>query len=389
MTQQPVLRRKVVRPRPQAEPAPQISDLARAIPRALVRAVSAAAGLTAVVGPVTETRLSLDEMLDRLAEDGFVALLSPASGRSGSGLAILEQPLFSGLIEAMTLGRLSPRVPDTRRPTATDTALLGAVVDQTLAELAPVLGLTADQSGAPGDMGGGSPPPPDRQSAPTGARWHMTRCVSDLRLLGAVMDEGGYRMLAAPVRLTGDGASRDGTLTFVLPSLRRPDEAGGQGAGRAPVVGAANADPAAGGPGATGQSADPFQSALEQAIMGAPVVLGSVLGRMPMTLEQAMDLRVGQRLELPLSQLEEVEVTGLDGTCQARARLGQSRGLRALRIIALNEPRPGVVMGQPMPLIRSPAGADGDPDTGQSSGPNTFLASSPRAQPASVPDDRD
>jgi len=332
MTEQPVLRRKLVRPRPPPVPDPPVSDLARTLPRALVRAVSAVASLTAEVGAVTEARLSLDELLDRIAEDGFVALLTPVQGGGGTGLAVLQQPLFSGLIEAMTLGRLSARPPEPRRPTATDSALLGAVLNQTLAELAPCLAaeMPEGQDGASRLAG----------------RWQMLRAVSDLRLLGALLDEGGYRMLHAAVRLGGNGAAREGAVAILLPVSLGMGARAGKGGGPARLSGAPGslrtegAFGGGGGAGITGAGGaeDPFQQALERAVLNAPVQLDSVLGRVQMTLTQAMALRVGHRLELPLSQLEEVEVAGLDGAPQARARLGQSRGMRALRIVALCTP---------------------------------------------------
>jgi flagellar motor switch protein FliM len=316
MTQEPVLRRKVLRPRPRPTPEDGRTELARALPRALVRAVSAGAGLTAQVGAPTDSRQSLDELLDLIPEDGFVGLLSPAAADGGTGLAVLDQALFSGLIEAMTLGRLSQRPPGPRRPTGTDAALLGAVLDQVLAELVGVGLGGADVMSSPGAAAG-----PD-----TLGRWQMVRAVSDLRMLGAVMDDCPYRKLSSQMQLTGGEGRRDGVLTLLLPQPRRAEVRRG-----APLYG--SRDLAAAPPDAD----DPFQSALEAAVMAAPVQLNTVLGRVPMTLSQAMELAIGQRLELPLAQLEEVQVLGLDGQPQALARLGQSRGMRALRIIALTD----------------------------------------------------
>jgi flagellar motor switch protein FliM len=186
------------------------------------------------------------------------------------------------------------------------------VVDQALAELAGVV---------PDDGAGGAEGPM--------ARWQMARAVSDLRLLGAMLDECPYRMLSTRVQLSGGAGSRAGALLLLLPVPRRAAP---------PVQAAGHARPGPALTGGQGQGGgDPFQSALELAVLGAPVVLNTVLGRIPMTLSDAMALSVGQRLELPLSQLEDVQVIGLDGQPQAQARLGQSRGMRALRIITLAE----------------------------------------------------
>lgn len=278
-----VLRRKALRPRVAADPVG--SAPARALPRAVMRAVSEGAGLSAQVGTVTQRRVSLDEGLERIADDGFVALLAR---EGGTGLAVLGADLFAALIEALTLGRLGAAGPGApRRPTSTDAALMGAVVDRLLAGL----------DGADGD-----------------GPWRMVRAVGDLRVLPAILDEGDYDLADADVRLAGargPGTLRGGALMLLLP-VPAP---------------AAEAPPLAG--------PDPFAAGFEAAVAGAEVVLKAVLGRVALPLEQALALRVGDRLELPLSRLEEVEVLGLDARPQARARLGQAQGQRALRVTAL------------------------------------------------------
>lgn len=303
---EPVIRRKVLRPRlrPAAE-APR-SGLARALPRAMVRALSAGCGLAAEPGALVERGVALGEGLDRLAEDGFVALLNGGDG-GASGLLVLDAGLFSALIEAMTLGRLNAAPPTApRRPTATDAALLGALIDRFLGEL-------------------------DRGLAEGGATaegWRMTRAVGDQRLLGAILDEGAYRLAEVPLALSAAGAAgsapRTGRLTLLL-----PEPGAAQAQGPAPAVRLAADMPQAEG--------DGFRRAIEGAVQGAPALLTAVLGRVTLPLDQALALAVGQRLELPVSALEEVEIVGLDSRVYAAARLGQTRGMRAVRISTLAE----------------------------------------------------
>lgn len=278
-----VLRRKVVRPRVADEPAG--SAPARGLPRAVMRAISEGAGLSAQVGAVAQRRATLDEGLERIEDDGFVALLAQGGA---AGLAVLGADLFAALIEALTLGRLGAAGPAApRRPTSTDAALMGAVVDRMLAGLE-----TADGEGP----------------------WRMVRAVGDLRVLAAILDEGDYELVDADVRVTaprGPEGARGGALMLLLP-VPAP----------APVA------PPVAGP-------DPFEAGFEAAVAGAEVVLKAVLGRIGLPLERALALQVGDRLELPLSRLEEVEVLGLDARPQARGRLGQAQGQRALRVTAL------------------------------------------------------
>lgn len=279
-----VLRRKL-RPRPAPPPAPSGGE--RSLTRAATKAISAIAGLTADFGAVSERGLPLDEGLERLPDDGHVALLTAADG--ATGLVAMDEGLFAALVEAITLGRLPAQAPPPRPPTSTDAALLAAVIEPILAEI----------------------------DAGEGQGWRIARNIADLRLLRALMDEGAYRLTQAPVALSDGAARRGGVLTLLLaqPAEARP------GGGRPAAPGA----PAA---------PDAFRAGIEAAVMAAPVQLDGVLGRVSLPLAQLMALRVGHRFELPLAQLEEVQVVGLDGRPRALARLGQTRGMRAVRIMA-------------------------------------------------------
>lgn len=305
-----VLRRKVVRPRPPPVEAagPAGSPLAQALPRALMRAVNAGAGLVARSGAVVERGLDLAEGLDRLDVDGFMALLAPVE-RPGdrAGLLVLDPGLFAALIEALTIGRLSSDGPGpVRRATATDAALLAAVVDRLLSELERGLAEAGGQ-------------------AATGA-WQMARSLSDPRLLGAILDEGRYHMIELPLTLSlsaGGSAApeRPGRIALLLPGDAAdpaPPQAPGAVLGR-------RGEPETGDPGSQPCPAEP-------ALLGAPVVLEAVLGRIVLPLSEVMGLQPGQRLELPLAALDAVGLVGPDGRTHAVARLGQSRGMRAVRL---------------------------------------------------------
>lgn len=333
-----VLRRKVARPRAAEET--RASPLARALPRALVRGVGTVTGLVARVGPVAERRLTLDEALEHIPDDSFVALLASSGGAGAPGLLVLAADLFAALIEVMIMGRLGPGpAPTGRRPTSTDSALMAAVVDQVLADLASAEAGAESEGPAPS--------------------WQMVRAVGDLRLLGAILDDGAFDLIKTELRLSGPetpaqdpgqnrgqdrgrGGGRGGALLLVLPVPSAPDATATRPRA-APASGREGAAASGGAAGAAGAAAgaaagdDPFAAALAAAVAGAPVVLTAVLGRVVLPLEQALALAVGDRLELPLSRLEEVEVLGIDASLVARARLGQSQGQRALRLTALVE----------------------------------------------------
>lgn len=313
---EPVLRRKLVRRRPPAAsaPVPPLSAPAQALPRALVRAISAAAGLTAQTAPVADRRLPLAEALDRLDEDGLLALLA-ADGASpaATGLMVLGPDLFAALVEALTVGRLGPApAGGPRRATATDAALLGAVIDRTLAEVDRAL---ADRA-APAAGGAGSDAAGPSKTGP----WKMIRGLSDARLLPAALDDGTYRLIETSVTLSAaGGTTRGGRVALLLPDPPEPRAEG----------------PPARGPGGVSPDAEAFARALERAVQGAPARLTGVLARLTLPLERALALDVGQRLEMPCSVLEEVALVGPTGATHAVGRLGQARGMRAVRILVL------------------------------------------------------
>jgi flagellar motor switch protein FliM len=286
----PVLRRKTVPRAPSADPTPAAPvGPAQGLGRAFARAVSAAAPLVAEGGSTRRRTVSQSELLDCFDGDAFVGLLTPGDG--GPGLAILDQSGFSTVIEAMTIGRLGPRAPLSRRPTPTDASLLADLIDATLAALA--------------DDGVGA--------------LRFDRAVPDLRLLPVLLDDTQFHLVSRAVTLVCGGERREAQVTLAIP------------------VAAEAADDAPDGPaiaGAVGQNgqAGGWAQALEASVLRAPASLRAELGRITLPLARVLDLGVGGALTLPLANLEEVQLVALDGSVQAIGRLGQSRGMRAVRL---------------------------------------------------------
>jgi len=75
-----------------------------------------------------------------------------------------------------------------------------------------------------------------------------------------------------------------------------------------------------------------FTEAIGAVVMGADCVLHAVIARLTLPLLQVMDLKVDQVLALPDAALDKIELEGIDGRKVATGRLGQQRGLRALRL---------------------------------------------------------
>ena len=348
MTQEPALRRKTLRPRPRP-PEPQ-DRLAGVVPRVMLRSFAAATGLEIDISGFGTARPRHDEVPEHLPEDAFVATMAldrPDSGW-GTGLICCDGAVFSGLVEVMTMGRLSERPPPPRRATATDLALLGALFDRMLLQLADALadeapggrsnGHHAERATAIGPAAAGGDDQPSgrqdqRQPAGSGAAfqqrgWRIRRALHDLRLLSALLDEGPHLLLRMTMTLSSGTGNRSGEILMVFPEAGPP----AMPMSKTP---AASIDP--GLPPSSREDVDPFEKALTAQVMAAPVSLNGILGRIRLPLSGVMRLQVGDRLELPLSQLEEVEVTGIDGRPHGFARLGQTRGLRALRVIRITD----------------------------------------------------
>lgn len=322
----PVLRRKLA-PRSSAA-APGAGDAtvdhpARDILRSLARAVSDAAPLV-VENPARRSRtVSLAELLDSLDPDAFVALLTP--GPVGCGLVVVDQSGFTALVEAMTVGRLAARTPPPRRATATDAALMGEVLDAMLEGLRGDAAVAAMRVGRP---------------------------VPDHRLLPVLLDDGAFTLVTVEAEMVAGGVRRAVQVALALPQPAPVRAADG--------VPETDRDPAPGR----------WSAALETAVMGVPAVLAAELGRVTLPLREVLALTVGSALTLPMSALEEVRLVALDGTVQAVGRLGQTRGMRAVRLTV--QPLP-VISGQPLPSA---------PATGDAAADRFPAAALPRPGPA-------
>jgi flagellar motor switch protein FliM len=288
-----VIRRKIDRARPAlAEGAPGAD---RGWRLALARATRDAMGLDLDFRKLTITRLSLVEILDIAPERALLALLDgPAAGL---GVIMLAPPVTSALIEMQTVGRLSTAPAAPRRPSRIDAAMVAGVIDRALSGLDEALADEADLSWAGG--------------------FRYASYLEDARPLALMLEEDMYRVLTAEVALgggTGGGpGGREGTIVLVLPA---------EGRGERPVI-ASDPDE---------NVAPQFTAALQAQVMQSDCRLDAVVGRLTLPLRQIMALEVGETLLLPSAALDSIALETLDGRRVAQARLGQHRGMRALKL---------------------------------------------------------
>lgn len=300
-----VLRRKLV-PRPEEPafempfafddaPAPE-EPAGRVLPRSFTRAANRVLGLVAQGAVCSSRTAAVPELLELIDPEGFVALL--ARGDEPPGLVIFDPHAFVAVIEAMTIGTLGRRAPPPRRATATDAALIAELVDAVL-----------------GDVDA-NPDPVD----PFASGFRFGQHARDQRLLDVMLDDVSYALTVMDVEFNADDVVRKGRFILALPEAPQP------------MIETFSFDEPAFDEPAQDSA---WEEALQGAVMAAPADLRAVLGRVRMPLSQVLELGTDSRLVLPLAQLEEVQLEALDRRPVGLGRLGQYRGMRALRLTVL------------------------------------------------------
>jgi flagellar motor switch protein FliM len=302
-----VIRRKIDRARQaQADGAPGAD---RGWRLALARAARDAMGLDLAVQKLTVTRASLAEIIEIAPDRSLVALLDgPAAG---IGVVLLSPSVTSALIEMQAMGRLSSQAPPARKATRIDAAMVAAVIDRALAGLEESLMEEADLTWAGG--------------------FRYGSFLDDIRPLPLLLEEEVYRVLSADVIL-GD-AGRTGQIVLILPAIGRAER---------PVIEGED----------DGEDAQHFNRALATQVMQTDCLLDAVIGRVRLPLGRVMSLEIGEVLDLPLAGLDMIALETLQGRRLARARLGQNRGMRALKLTEVEMSRGHAPTSSLMPTPR-------------------------------------
>lgn len=293
---------------------------------AFARAARDTAGLQVEVQSLNVHRRSLAELLELPPQRALLALLDGPKG--GLGMIVLSAEVMSALVESQTTGRVSATEPVSRRPTRTDAAMVSTTIDRALEELEAILADEADLVWTGG--------------------FRYASFLEDPRPLGLLLEDQPYRVLSAELGL--GGGVRTGQMVLALPA---------DGRGSHPT-GASVKDQ---GPAAVGTS---FTADLAHTVQAAGGVLNAVIARITLPLRDVMDLQPDQILALPQAALDHISVEGIDGTPAGSARLGQQKGMRALRLrdgiplaLAANQRDPAVPASQPEKAVGLP-----NPDAG-------------------------
>lgn len=308
-----VIRRKIDRARqPVAEGAPGAD---RGWRLALARASRDAMGLDLEFRSLSIARRSLAEILEIVPDRALLALLD--GPRGGLGVIMLGPTVTATLIEKQTLGKLGTQTPAPRKASRIDAAMVAGVIDRALAGLDETLADEADLAWAGG--------------------FRYASYLEDPRPLGLMLEDESYRVLSAEVVL---GGGREGRVVLVLPAV-------GRGESPAATLGQPQ------------DEAPQFTAALSAQVMQADCRLDAVIGRLTLPLRQIMALQVGETLILPSASLDAVSLETVEGRHVGSARLGQHRGMRALKLREALTPRATT----PAPLRPAASAApDGPPE---------------------------
>lgn len=257
----------------------------------LARAARDTVALRLDVQTLAQSRASLAELLDMPAERALIAVLEGPG--DGLGLMALSAPLLAAMTEMQTIGRVSALAPAMRKPTRTDAAMVADFVDAALAGLEVSLADDADLVWAGG--------------------FRYASFLDDPRPLGLLLEDIAYRVLIADVSI--EGGTRTGQVLMALPA----DGRGCRPRSTPNVMPEVAANRA-------------FAVNLADQLDGARCELRAVLHRMTCAVSAVIDLQIGDVLPLSLASIDKIGFEGLDGRRIAEGRLGQNRGMRAVRL---------------------------------------------------------
>ncbi|MBZ8118785.1 FliM/FliN family flagellar motor switch protein [Roseovarius sp. LXJ103] len=257
----------------------------KALRLALAQTADALYDMPVAVAAVEQVEISQTGLDRELGGGGLLILLDGPDGARGA--LRMDLGLLGALIEVQTTGRVSGRATADRAVTRTDAAISAPLIDAMLARFEAQL----------------------REETP--AHWAQEFrygvMMEDVRGMQLALTAPAFHVLRLMVE-TGDVA-QPGALTLILPA---PPE--------------------------TPEADDPKQEAvlartLEACAMGVPVRLEAVLGRIKMPLGEVCRLKPGDTLPVALDKPMRIWLEASEKHVVAMAHLGQSDGLRAVRLL--------------------------------------------------------
>ncbi len=300
------------------------SGAERALPLVLARLTQDLFGQAIRCLSLRSLRYSLGEVLDQVPERALIAVLDgPAEA---GGVMVLSPDLLAGLIEAQTLGRVSAQPLLLRRPTRTDAAMVADWIDGLLSGLEAELLSDDDLIWTDG--------------------FRYASHLDEARALGLLLEDTVFRVLLLQIDFNG---VKPGQLMLALPATgrgrrpqrpERPSHSGGIPAAQGPC----------------------FSDALRARVLETEAVVQAVLTRVSLPLAAILHMKPGDLLPLPQAALDRIDLAGQDGQICATGRLGQARGMRAVRLSQIGtEASPGAEASAAPAAAPMPVQAEGKP----------------------------
>ncbi|OWY04032.1 FliM/FliN family flagellar motor switch protein [Thioclava sp. IC9] len=299
-----VLRRKTEAAKTGAGTAPITP--ARAVTLALSKVAQDRLDLPLQVTAIEEAMRSLADLPEMLEDLSLLAVIEgPAEAL---GVLALPPATLATLIEMQTMGRFGKTMPAPRKPTRIDAAIAADFVDAVLAEIEEALISEPAISWAGG--------------------FRFASHLDDPRPLGLLLEDVSYRVWTAELSFGATGERSGGFLWAV------PRE--GRGAAMRRVAPATLEDAkGTASPEAAFVPDDPardWSATFERSILAASAQLEAVLHRVTLPLSAVLTLRQGSEIPIPQEALERIALEAEGRRKLSLARLGQSHGMRALRL---------------------------------------------------------
>ena len=289
MTTADIIRRKATAPRPQTNEGTAGAD--RAFRFGLGKAARDALKIQLDVERLSIDRRFAAELVEILPDFSLIAILDGPVHQVG--VMVLSQAVVAGFVEAQTIGRVRGQDLAPRKPTRTDGAMVSGMIDAALTNLEQSLGDNADLVWAGG--------------------FRCASFLADPRPLPVILEDAPLRVLSAEVSLSG--GLRKGKIYLALPAE-----------GHLPL-------PTAEKLGEVDEEGLAFSAALHDQVGGAKVQLDAVLTRVSLPMSDVLGMAEGKILPLQDASLDGISLEGMDGRCVALGKLGQNRGMRALRVV--------------------------------------------------------
>ena len=271
----------------------------KALSVAALRACDRSLHMHSSAGSTKGSSLSLTEVLESLPDKGMIATLNGPG--QAIGLVALDTGSLSALVEQLTMGRVLQADPEDRRATRTDAALLSDWVEEVLAGMVGELIEAAED-----------PVAAIRAAAPFDG-YRFGNLIQDPRPLALMLEDVAYHAL--DISLGFGEVARAGRLFVALvekPALSAPvDDALRQETWRADMA---------------------------ETLSLAQAELTAVLHRTELPIGKLRVLAPGDLISIPVTAIGEVRMEATDETCVALARLGQSMGQRAVRLVSPPDP---------------------------------------------------